>query len=70
MICGVCPAGKRITRNEHGCVRCIVYGMVLKEDHECTREGWKNYDWDQNHRQERETETELPEDGGGFAAAV
>lgn len=43
MICKDCPAGKRILRNGHRCVRCRLYGMILKEDHNCDREGWEDY---------------------------
>ena len=43
MICRECPAGRRILRTGHRCVICIPYGMILKEDHECRREGWKEY---------------------------
>lgn len=43
MKCKDCPAGKKITRRSHGCVECIPYGMILLEDHECEREGWKDY---------------------------
>lgn len=70
MKCRNCPAGRRITRNDHRCVVCIVYGMILKEDHECQREGWKNYERDEDHRAERGQETGLPEDGGGAAGEM
>ena len=43
MICRNCPAAKRTLRNGHRCVMCIVYGMILKEDHNCDREGWEDY---------------------------
>lgn len=44
MKCKHCPAGRRTIRNEHRCVNCLLYGIVMKEDHECTREGWRDYD--------------------------
>ena len=44
MKCKDCPAGKKFTRRSHGCVECIQYGMILLEDHECEREGWKEYE--------------------------
>lgn len=51
MTCRDCPAGKRTVRNGHRCVNCLLYGMVLKENHECYREGWKEY-----HRHEDQDE--------------
>ena len=70
MICRVCPAGKRITRNDHRCVICIPYGMILKEDHECQREGWRDFERDEDHREECGEKAGLPEDGGGAAGEV
>jgi len=59
MKCKDCPAGKKITRRSRGCVECIQYGMILLEDHECTREGWKEYERDDDQRGEGEAETEI-----------
>ena len=70
MICRDCPAGRRITRNDHRCVVCIPYGMILKEDHECQREGWRDFERDEDHRAERGQETGLQEDGGGAPGEV
>ena len=70
MRCRDCPAGRKITRNDHRCVVCIPYGMILKEDHECQREGWKDFERDEDHRAERGQETGLPEDGGGAPGSV
>ena len=70
MRCRDCPAGRKIRRNDHKCVVCIPYGMILKEDHECQREGWKDFERDEDHRAERGEETGLPEDGGGAAGEV
>ena len=44
MKCKNCPAGRRTIRNEHRCVNCLLYGIVMKEDHECTRDGWRDFD--------------------------
>lgn len=49
MICRDCPAGRRFTA---GCVMCIQYGMIIRENHECEREGWKEYEGNDDHRSE------------------
>ena len=67
MICRFCPVGKRIRRSGQRWVRCILYGIVVKEDHECTREGWKDVERDEKHGAEFGGEAELPEDGGDVA---
>lgn len=36
MKCKQCGQGKRFA---HGSVYCIHYGMIIREDHECTGEG-------------------------------
>ena len=59
MKCGNCPAGKKIIRNGHRCVKCIQYGMILKADHECEKEGWKEYDGGEDQGGEVFGETEL-----------
>jgi len=70
MICFACPAAKRINRNGHRCVRCMVYGMILKDDHKCDREGWKGYERPESDGGEGDGETELFDDGGGDIEAV
>ena len=70
MICRFCPAAKRIKRNEHRCVVCIPYGMILKDDHECTREGWKGYVRADDHGDGFGEETGIQEDSGGAAEEV
>ena len=62
MICKDCPAGKRFTRRGHGCVECIQYGMILVEDHECEREGRKEYERKDDQRGEGKDETEIRPD--------
>lgn len=70
MICRECPAGRRIMRNEHRCVKCIPYGMILKEDHKCEREGWRAYERDEHDGEIVQGEAEIQEDGGVAAYAV
>ena len=65
MKCKYCPAGRRTIRNEHRCVNCLLYGIVMKEDHECTREGWRDYDRYIGQGGEMHGETEVHENGGG-----
>ena len=67
MICRDCPAKRRVKRNDHNCVMCMVYGMILKEDHVCDREGWQGYERIDNQGDEIDEAAELPEDGGGAA---
>ena len=64
MICKVCPAARRTMRNGHRCVICQIYGIIVKESHECTREGWKDYAGDDDHDQGGGGGTEIPEDRG------
>ena len=41
MICKLCPEGRRFAG---GSVYCLLYGIVIREDHECCREGGKRHD--------------------------
>ena len=38
---------------------CIQYGMILLEDHECDREGWRGYERDEGHGDQDADETEI-----------
>ena len=40
MKCKDCPAAKRFSAES---VYCLPYGMIIRADHECGREGWKDY---------------------------
>ena len=40
-------------------MKCIQYGMILKADHECEKEGWKEYDGGEDQGGEVFGETEL-----------
>ena len=64
MRCMDCPAGKRITSRR---IECIQYGMILLEDHECEREGWKNFEPIDDQRDEGGEKTGPHEDGRGAA---
>ena len=41
MKCKRCPEGRRFAR---GSVECLLYGMIIREDHEGTREGCLQHD--------------------------
>lgn len=56
MKCGNCPAGKRFAE---GCVMCIQYGIIIREDHRCGREGWKEYEANDGHRGEVQGKTKI-----------
>ena len=62
MTCRDCPAGKRTMRNGHRCVNCLLYGMILKENHECYREGWKNYERLEDHDEDGRENDVIPEE--------
>ena len=70
MRCKNCPAGKKQLRNGHRCVKCLLYGMVLKEEHECDREGWKDYDRHEDHGENGERAAEIQKDSSGAASEV
>ena len=70
MRCGECPAGKRISRNGHRCVYCLLYGIIVRESHECTRDDWKRYKRPDDDDKSIGAETEIQEDGCGPAGAV
>ena len=41
MKCKDCPEGKRYMS---GSVYCHLYGIIIREEHECTREGGRRHD--------------------------
>lgn len=63
MICKRCPASKRMLRNGHGCVMCLIYGIIVRDNHECTRDGWKHFKRDDCDGDGIGEETGFPEDG-------
>lgn len=56
MKCKQCPEGRRFAR---GSVECRLYGFIIREDHEGTREGCKRHEDGDLYELE---EAELPED--------
>ena len=64
MICKACPAGRRYMS---GSIYCMEYGMILNEDHECNREGWRDFERDERKRGTVPDETEVQSGGSGPA---
>ena len=60
MICRECPEAKRFAP---GSVICLFYGMIIREDHECTLERGKQHERDGNYREHGEDGSGLQEDG-------
>ena len=63
MICKNCPEGRRYAR---GSVNCILYGIIIREEHECIREGGKRHEGAApaaDHGDNGEDRTELRDDG-------
>ena len=46
MICKDCPEGRRFAE---GSVYCILYGMIIRETHICTRDGGNRHEGESNH---------------------
>ena len=67
MKCRDCAEGRRFSA---GAVNCLLYGMIIRENHECTRKGWKRRDEGEGQRGEGEGETEIRGTGGGAAEGV
>lgn len=59
MKCGRCPEGRRFAR---GSVECLLYGMIIREDHEGTREGCLQHDADDAGSYADNPATELQDD--------
>ena len=60
MICRNCPEGRRFAA---GSRECLLYGIIIREDHECTREGGKRHDRDEDHGSEQRESAGLFDDG-------
>ena len=64
MICKNCPEGRRFAR---GSIECLLYGIIINENHKCTREGGKRHDRDESDGQTVREEAELQKDSRGTA---
>ena len=67
MKCKECSEGRKFAR---GSVYCILYGIIIREDHECKLEGGKRHDGTDGDGEGIRESTELQKDGGGAAAAL
>lgn len=59
MKCMDCHQGRKFAE---GSVYCRIYGMIIREDHECTRDGWKIHD-EEEREQGNDKEAVLDGDG-------
>ena len=66
MTCGRCPEGRRFAT---GSTFCVLYGIIIRDTHECTREGGRRHDSDgtDDHGEGQREEAELQKDGSGAA---
>ena len=62
MKCKFCPEGRRYAA---GSRYCVLYGIYIREDHECIREGGRRHEGDEPAGDDRDLreETGLYEDG-------
>ena len=67
MKCRECARGKRFAE---GSVYCILYGMIIREGHECERAGFLQRGRDEDHGPEDGDETGIRQDGGGDPGGV
>ena len=65
MKCRNCPEGRH---HMSGSVYCVLYGIIIDEKHECTREGGRRHDGDADPDGEGKRKSAgLHEDGCGAA---
>lgn len=64
MTCGRCPEGRRFAE---GSTYCVLYGMIIRDGHECKLEGGRRNDAAGHYREESGAEAEIPDDSGGAA---
>ena len=68
MKCKDCPDGRRFAV---GSTYCVLYGIIIRDEHECTLEGGKRHDRGAaDHSEGQRKEAELQKDGGADAGAV
>ena len=67
MRCAECRRGRRFAV---GSVYCRLYGMIIREDHECGMKGGLRREGNESDRHQGEDETELQEDGAGAAGRL
>ena len=67
MKCGKCPEGRRYAE---GSIFCTLYGIIIREDHEGTREGCLTHDGDPDLLRDSEDGTEIQGQRGGTADSL
>lgn len=67
MTCGKCPEGRRIAE---GSTFCVLYGIYIRNEHICTRDGGNRHESDGDHSTDGEGKAELQEDSCGAAGGV
>ena len=67
MKCRDCPEGRRFAK---GSVECLLYGMIMRDDYDCTLEGGKRHDRAGDHGEGGEGTAEIQENGCGAAESV
>ena len=64
MKCRECVQGRRF--GDDG-VYCVLYGMIIRENHECRQKGGRRRERDEGDREEVRGGTEIHEDSSGAA---
>lgn len=67
MICKNCPEGRRYAA---GSIYCILYGIYIRENHECIREGGKRHDGDADNGRGSQDRTEIQDNSTGAAGGL
>lgn len=67
MKCKRCPEGRRYAA---GSTICRFYGMIIRDDHECTLERGKQHEQHGYYRHEGYDGAEIRENGGWFAGGL
>ena len=67
MKCRDCAKARRFAE---GALMCVHYGMIIREDHECEREGAKLRERDEDRGGEEQDEAGLQNFGAGAIEAL
>ena len=62
MKCKACAEARRFAE---GCVMCVLYGIIISEEHNCDREGARPRGTDTDRSGNSEEQAGLYEDGSG-----
>lgn len=67
MICKRCPEGRRYA---NGSTICRFYGMIIRDEHECTLKRGQEHERNNNYRHEGYDGPAVRDNGGWFAGGV